>query len=128
MESTVQSNGNKERAIAALLGKSRRWFALSLFFAVVSGLTVQPSLWVTASALLLALVCGGCALYLLRHYNFWYSSLWWLPLLPAFSLVVEPMRTGELSIPAVLHALALGSTFMFAAFWYFRNGLRKWAH
>ena len=113
--------------MVSLLDKSYLWFALSIFVAFVSGLSVQPDLWVTVCAISLALICAGCALYLLRHYNIWYSWLWWLPLLPAFSLVVEPMRTGALSIPAVIHGLTLGSSLMFGAFWYFRKGLRKWA-
>ena len=127
MQSTVQMNGNKERAIAALLDRSFLWFALSLIFAVATGLIVQPDLWVTVAALFLALLCGACALYLLRHYNFWYSWLWWLPLLSAFSVVVEPMRTGEHSVAAAFHGAALSSALMFGTFWCFRKALRKWA-
>jgi hypothetical protein len=124
---TVQVSRNKEEAITSLLDRSYLWFAPSFTLALVTGFMVQPSVWATVIACSLALVFGGCALYLLRHYNFWYSWLWWLPLLPAFFVIKEPMRTGELSIALVAHAVALGSSLMFGAFWYFRKSLRRWA-
>ena len=113
--------------MSSLLDRSYWWLTLSLVFALPSGLLTQPNLRITAAAIGLAIICAFCALYLLRHYNFWYSWLWWLPLLPALSLVVEPMRNGTLSIPAVIHGLTLGSSLMFGVFWYFRKALRKWA-
>ena len=122
----MQVSPHKERAMTSLLDKSAFSFAVSLVLALASGALVQPNLSVTVGAVLLALVCASCALYLLRHYNFWYSWLWWLPVLPAFFIVVEPMRTGVISIAAVVHGLTLASTLMFGVFWYFRDGLRKW--
>jgi hypothetical protein len=127
MQFTAQSNGHKEQAMAALLDRSYMWFAVSVCIAFFSGVSVQPNAWVTVGAISLAVICAVSALYLLRYYNYWYSWLWWLPVLPAFSLVVEPMRNGALSVLVVPHGLALGSSLMFGAFWYFRKGLRKWA-
>ena len=127
MQSTLGASVNKEKAMSSLLDRSYLWLTLSLVFALPSGLLTQPNLRITAGAIGLAIICALCALYLLRHYNFWYSWLWWLPLLSAFFLVVDPMRTGALSIPVVIHGLTLGSSLMFGAFWHFRKALRKWA-
>lgn len=113
--------------MASLLDRSYWWFTLSFVLALPTGLVVQPNVWITVGAVGLALACGLSAVYLLRQYNFWYSWLWWLPLLPAFFAVVEPMRTGAISVVAIAHGLTLGSSLMFGAFWYFRKALRLWA-
>jgi membrane associated rhomboid family serine protease len=113
----------REVNVTWFIGRGPGWLVVSLFLVFGVGVFVYLFKFPTAkelalmygAAFLLALFAVICAFVAIRYFHPWYSWLWFVPPIVPLFLLIEPIRTGEISIAHFMHVIGLAGVFVYIA-------------